>query len=172
MEIGGSTYLYAMAGVAMAFVGFTSIVVSIRQTLGADLSKFQLLLMRILIEHGFVVVGFAFLPSLLAMFDISHLVVWRISSFLAAIFIFFWMGYYVWRRYPAARSKAQPRFAFANYTVAMVAVLALFCNAIGYPFKPQAGVYAAGISWVLFQAADIFILSFRAFLKPREDVPQ
>src|SRR5215213_6614340 len=44
IELPGSTYLYALAFVAAAFVGFSSIVVVIRQTIGATLSRFQVLL--------------------------------------------------------------------------------------------------------------------------------
>ena len=78
-------FLYALAAAAMAFIGFSAIVVIIRQTLGTGLSPFKLLLTRVLIEHGFVVVFFSLLPPLLALFGISHELVWRISSGVAVL---------------------------------------------------------------------------------------
>ena len=42
MEIGGAAYLYGLAATAMAFIGFSAIVIVIRQTLGAELTEFQL----------------------------------------------------------------------------------------------------------------------------------
>jgi hypothetical protein len=80
MEIQGAAFLYALAAAAMAFIGFSAIVVIIRQTLGAGLSPFQLLLTQVLIEHGFVVFFFSLLPLLLALFGISHESVWRIPA--------------------------------------------------------------------------------------------
>jgi hypothetical protein len=44
-------------------------------------------------------------------------------------------------------------------------MLSLLGNAAGTFYQPQAGVYAAAISWIFFQAADVFILSLRAFLR-------
>jgi hypothetical protein len=52
-----------------------------------------------------------------------------------------------------------------NVGIQTFTVLALLGNAIGVFYRPQVGVYAAGISWILFQGADIFLLSLKAFLR-------
>ena len=57
IELPGSTYLYALAFLAIALVGFSSIVAAIRQTGGSRLSKIQVFLTRSYIEHGLLVVG-------------------------------------------------------------------------------------------------------------------
>ena len=57
IELPGSTYLYALAFLAIVLVGFSSIVAAIRQTAGSRLSKIQVLLTRSYIEHGLLVVG-------------------------------------------------------------------------------------------------------------------
>ena len=57
MEFNGAVYLYALTSIGMAFLGFTAIVVIIRQSLGAGLSQFQLLITQVLIEHGFADIG-------------------------------------------------------------------------------------------------------------------
>lgn len=44
-------------------------------------------------------------------------------------------------------------------------MLSLLGNAAGTFYQPQAGVYAAAISWIFIQGADIFIFSLRVFLK-------
>jgi hypothetical protein len=139
MEIQGAAFLYALAAAAMAFIGFSAIVVIIRQTLGAGLSPFQLLLTQVLIEHGFVVFFFSLLPLLLALFGISHESVWRISSGVAAAVISSWILYYYVRRYPAVRSKPHPLFAWINFAIASVAMLSLLGNAAGTFYQPQAG---------------------------------
>ena len=170
MEIQGAGYLYSIAAVAMAFVGFSAIVVILRQTLGTGLSSFQLLLMQLLVEHGFVVVFLSLLPLLLALFDIPHELIWRLCSGVATFVITAWLSHYLLRRYPAVRSKPQPLYVRINVGIQSITLLALLGNAIGVFYRPQVGVYAVGISWVLFQGADIFLLSLKAFLRePRKE---
>jgi hypothetical protein len=170
MEIQGAGYLYSIAAAAMAFVGFSAIVVILRQTLGASLTSFQLLLMRLIVEHGFVVVFLSLLPSLLALFDIPHELIWRLCSGVATFVITVWLCHYMLRRYPAVRSKPQPLYVWINVGIQTFTLLALLGNAVGVFYRPQVGVYAAAISWTLFQGADIFLLSLKAFLRePRKE---
>ena len=97
MEIQGAGYLYSIAAAAMAFVGFSAIVVILRQTLGTGLSSFQLLIMQLLVEHGFVVVFLSLLPLLLALFDIPHELIWRLCSGVATFVITAWLCRYLLR---------------------------------------------------------------------------
>jgi hypothetical protein len=168
MEIGGAAYLYGLAATAMAFIGFSAIVIVIRQTLGAELTEFQLLLTKFLIEHGFVAVFFSMLPLLLALFEMPDDLIWRLCSGTAALVLTVWWTDYSVRRYPAARSKPHPIYARINMAFAFLSVAALAGNAAGLLYRPQVGVYAAAISWVLFQGADIFLLSMRTFLRASE----
>jgi hypothetical protein len=164
MAIEGAAYLYGLAATAIAFIGFSAIVIFIRQTFGANLTPFQLLLMQFLIEHGFVAVFFSLLPLLLALFDIPHDLIWRLCSGVAAFTLTIWWIDYAVRRYPTARSEPHPIFARINMVFAFLSVLALTGNATALAYRPQVGVYAAAISWVLFQGADVFLLSIKAFL--------
>ena len=131
MEIQGAGYLYSLAAAAMAFVGFSAIVVILRQTLGASLSSFQLLLMQLLVEHEFVVVFFSLLPLLLALFEIPHEMIWRLSSGAATFVITVWLSHYLLRRYPAVRSKYQRLYVRINIGIQTFTLLALLGNAIG-----------------------------------------
>jgi hypothetical protein len=166
MEIHGAAYLYTLAALGMAFLSFTSIVIIIRQSLGSTgLSPFQLLVTQVLIEHGFMVVSLSVIPLLLALFDLSEDTVWRISSVAAALVAGSWVGFYWFWRYPAVRSYPHPTFARINFGMTVITVIALLWNSTGLPFKPQVGPYAAAITWILFQGADIFLLSIKAFLR-------
>ena len=71
----------------MAFSAFSAIVIVIQQTFGDALTPFQLLLTRVLIEHGFLVVLFSFLPMLLALFEMPHKLVWQMSNATAVALI-------------------------------------------------------------------------------------
>jgi hypothetical protein len=175
VEIEGAAYFYSLATVAMAFAAFSAIVVVIRQTFGAALTPFQLLLTRVLIEHGFLVALFSFLPMLLGLFEMPHKLIWQASSATAAAIIAYWQIDYAYRRYPAVRTKRHPTFAFVNWTITGCAVLILICNALGIPFSPQVSLYALSVSWILVQGGDVFLFSLGSFLhqtKPRLDASQ
>ena len=72
MDLPASAYLYTLAVMAMTFVGFTAIVMILRQSLGAPLSRFDTLVARFFMVWGFVIAFFAMLPPLLASFALSQ----------------------------------------------------------------------------------------------------
>ena len=70
----------------MTFIGFAAIVLSLRQTLGHKLSRFDVLLARVYMEEfGLMISAGALLPLLLMIWDFSPSMVWRVSSGLAAL---------------------------------------------------------------------------------------
>ena len=80
MELPSSAYLYTLALLAMTFVGFTAIVMILRQSLGGPLSRFDTLVARFFMAWGFLITYGAMLPPLLAAFELHHPLVWRASS--------------------------------------------------------------------------------------------
>lgn len=85
MELPGSGYLYTIAALAMAFVGFTSIVLVLRHEIKA--SPITALHSHGYMEHGFSAAAFAMLAPLLATFGLSVPVIWRATSLIIAIVI-------------------------------------------------------------------------------------
>jgi hypothetical protein len=79
-----SSYLYTLATLSITFVGFSALVIVLRQTLGGDLSRLDLLLTKIFVQLGFIVAGAALLPPLLALLQCPELITWRISSIIVA----------------------------------------------------------------------------------------
>ena len=148
----------------MAFSAFSAIVVVIQQTFGDALTPFQLLLTRVLIEHGFLVALFSFLPMQLVLFEMPHKLVWKVSSATAAALISYWQIDYASRRYPAVRTKRHPTFAWVNWAITGCAVFILICNAVGFPFSPQVAPFALCDSWILVQGGDVLLFSLGSFL--------
>ena len=62
------TYLYTLASLSVTFVGFSALVIILRQTMGGEMSKLDILITRIFIQLGFIVAGGAMLPALLQLF--------------------------------------------------------------------------------------------------------
>jgi hypothetical protein len=165
MDLEGAAYLYALAASAIAFIGFSSIVIIIRQTLGAGLSPFHLLLMQFLVEHGFVAFFLSLLPMLLALFPVEHVIIWRVCSGVATSVVSIWLIYYLLVRYPRVRTKPQPLYVKINISIQTLVCLSLLANAIFFIRGFQSGIYSLGTTWLLFQGADIFLLSLKAFLR-------
>jgi hypothetical protein len=80
MELPGGPYLYTLAALAMTFVGFTTIVLILRQVLGRELTPFDALLAHIYMELGLLVSIGSMLPSLFAIWGLPQITVWRLSS--------------------------------------------------------------------------------------------
>jgi hypothetical protein len=170
IELPGSTFLYALAFVAAAFVGFFSIVVVIRQTIGITLSRFQVLLARADIELGFIVVGLSLLPMLISLFNLPHDLVLRGSSGIAALVLVSWLAFFA-HRYRKATSATLPVSAWLHLALAVAVVIVLAVNASGYVPEPQVGLYAVTLSYVLAEAVDTFLHSTNVMLRQSKDGP-
>jgi len=55
MELNGSSYFYALAAVSTTFVGFSSLIMTFRQTSGGGLSRLDSLVTQVFIQPGFAV---------------------------------------------------------------------------------------------------------------------
>jgi hypothetical protein len=170
IELPGSTFLYALAFVAAAFVGFSSIVLVIRQTIGATLSRYQVLLARTDIELGFIVVGLSLLPMLISLFNLPHSLVLRGSSGIAALVLALWLAFFAYR-FRKATPATLLISAWLHLAFALAVVIALAVNASGYLKEPQVGLYALALSYVLAEAVDTFLHSTNVMLRQSKDRP-
>src|SRR5215813_6358890 len=85
MDLPGATYLYTLAALSVTFVGFSALVIILRQTFGGELSKLDILITRLFIQLGFMVAASAMLPPLLALFQVPQSLIWRICSLCTAV---------------------------------------------------------------------------------------
>ena len=66
MELPGAGGFYTLAQLAMAFAGFTAIVVVLRQSAGKPLSPLHVLFTSVYVELGLMATAFAMLAPTLA----------------------------------------------------------------------------------------------------------
>ena len=78
-------FLFTIAEVAVAFVGFASIVGILGRRSTSSPSSLNALRMRIMVLHGLVVVAFSLVPYLLYSYGVDGVSVWRASSGLYVI---------------------------------------------------------------------------------------
>ena len=157
MEASG--YLYTIAAVGMSFAALSVLTMVLRQILGGQMTKFDTFVARTWVQLGFMVTFGSILPPLLELFEVSALVVWRISSGLMAIILGWWALTFPRRRY-ATNSTRLP-IPVIIFTAAMdLVALALATNAIAVPVERLPGVYAASVTAILIGAAMLFLFAF------------
>jgi hypothetical protein len=155
-----TAYLATLATIAMTFVGFSSLVIILRQTLGGEMSPLDVLLTKIFIQLGFIVTAGAMVPALLALFTASDGFVSRLSSALVAVptLLFAW-------RYPARRRAASggatPWAVWMDVGVLIALGAVLSANAAGAALVPRPATFAGCLTgilcvsgWAYLQALD------------------
>ena len=156
MELPGVVYLYTLATLAVAIVGFSGIIVVLLQPFGGEKSELHKLRARILIEAGLIAAAGAMLPPLVGLSGLSADAVWRISSAIAAPILFLWAI-----AYPRRRRRVSPDplpmdvlIGISGHVLTSIGVLV---NAIGKPFAPGPFLYSIAVTWVLVTASTILI---------------
>jgi len=164
MHMPGSEYLLALAAIAMAFVAVSVIVLVLRQIAGGALTAFHTLLVRYTVECGLITTIFALAPVLLALTDLSHALVFRVSSgVLAAVYLVYAVNY-VRRRRRVMPGPVPPRF-FIIGILSILMDIVLWLDAGGIFFGGAVWPYALAVTWILVQSGIVFLLTFDIFLQ-------
>ena len=154
-----SGYLYSMATVGMSFAGLSVLTMILGQMLGGQMNKFDGFVARSWVQLGFMITFASVLPPLLGLFDVSTLMVWRISSGLMAIILGWWSLTFPRRRH-AAKPTPLP-IQVIIFCVAMdIVALVLAANAFAVPVGRLPGVYAASVTAILIGAGMLFLFAF------------
>jgi hypothetical protein len=152
-------YLYTIAAVGMSFAGLSALTMILRQILGGQLTKFDSFVARSWIQLGFMITLGSILPPLLALFEVSTLMVWRTSSVLMAIILGGWALTFP-RRRVATKATRLPIPVIIFLVAKVLIALALAANAIAVPVGLLPGVYAASVTAILIGAAMLFLFTF------------
>jgi hypothetical protein len=156
MKLPGITYLYTLATVSITFVGFSALFILVRQVLGKPMSKFDILLTKNFLQLGFMVAFGSLLAPLLFLLQVGDINVWRIASLISAVPAFIFAVTYPRRRAATVKTPV-PKEVWFDVSAVFVAAAILLTNAVGWPWTPDVGLYAAGLTIILS-------ISFLAFL--------
>ena len=149
MEPAASTFLYALATISATFVGFSALIMMLRQTLGHDLSELEAWITRRFVQLGFMVTAGALTPPLLALCRFQEDLIWRLCSGIFGAMMLIFVVAYPARRKAVAGIPA-PAFVYLDLFLLLGAAAILVSNAAGRPRAPNAGFHAAGLTGVLF----------------------
>jgi hypothetical protein len=159
------TYLYALASLSVTFVGFSALVIILRQTIGGEMSRLDVLVTRIFIQLGFIVAAGAMLPPLLSLLPLRSDVIWRMSSIAAAVPSFLFAVTYPSRR-QAASGVRTPGAVWIDVLILLSAALVLAGNAVGAGFEPGAGPFAVALTGILFLSGWAYLQALNVLLRP------
>jgi len=170
MELAGSSYLYTLAMVSITFVGFSALLVVMRQAKGGGLTNYDTYFTLSFIQIGFIVTASGLVPPVIASFDWPPSAVWRVSSALVAVSIL-WFVARVPARRRAATGTPVPVFVAALLSVQAAAAAVLLLNAIAGLPRPGA-VYSATVTVVLFASGVAYLLALTVLLPALGDGEQ
>jgi hydrogenase-4 membrane subunit HyfE len=165
MELPTSGYFFALAALAMAFVGFTAIVVVLRQGTGKPLSLLHLLFTHLFVELGLMATAFAMLAPTLAICGLREDFVWRISSAIMLVVLVPWLVTYARRRKAAAPNVNLPLRYWIMTILGMFVVVALGLNLVGSLIHPGPGPLAITTIYVMSYASVAFLGTYSSFLR-------
>ena len=149
----------------MAFVGFTAIVVVLRQGTGKPLSQLHLLFTHLFVELGLMATAFAMLAPTLAICGIREDFVWRISSAIMLVVLVPWLVTYARRRKAAAPNVNLPLRYWIMTILGMFVVVALGLNLVGSLIHPGPGPLAITTIYVMSYASVAFLGTYSSFLR-------
>jgi hypothetical protein len=154
MDATQSTYLYALASISTTFVGFSALIMMVRQTLGDGLSELEAWITRTFVQLGFLVTAGAMTPPLLTLCGFSDDLIWRTCSGIVGAIMLIFVVTYPTRRRAVARKPA-PAFVFLDLflllgPIAMLAMNVVGQNVLDKPLRPSGGLYAAALTGILF----------------------
>ncbi len=164
MELQWSGYFFALAALSMAFVGFSAIVVVLRQGTGKALSKLHVLFTKLFVELGLMATAFAMLSPTLSICGIAEPLLWQLSSAIVLITLVPWLIAYPMRRLKAAPKQGLPLRWYIMTAVGSAVAVSLLINISGALFAPGPGPIAIATVFILSYASVAFIATYSTFL--------
>jgi len=165
MPIAETTYLYALAGLSVSFVGFSTLVIVFRQSAGGRLSSYDSYFVLSFMQAGFIVTAGALLPPLIALYGLSESAVLRVAGGITSIPIAWFVATVPGRR-RAATGAPTPGFIRLFLLLQLFAGVALALQALGRPLGPGVAPYASALTVILVTSGLAFLLALQRVILP------
>lgn len=158
-----NTYLLALAALAVSFVGFSSLIITLRRSIGSELSHLDEFVMRTFIQLGFLVAAGGLLPPLLSLSMLAARQIWRIASLALSVPVLFFAITYPYRRQRVCHNRTPTR-VWNDVAVVSAASVLLMLNASGLLFAPGPLAYAASLTLILCLSGWAFMRALQLLL--------
>lgn len=152
-----------LSTIAVLFVGWSAIVVTLRRALEAELDALHMYF-RFFIEGGLAVAAFSLVPPALSTTDLADSTVWRLSSAAAAV-TFSVYFVFLFRRRRRVTPGPLPVRTLISFVASVAATVALWVNVLGLGFQPDGGLFAVALTALLLVGGTVFVENLELFLK-------
>ena len=145
------------AEIMMAFLAFTTIMVTLRQSMVGSLSPIQYMLFCFFIETGLLAVLKCFIPIALFSASLDESLVWRVSSYIAVFAVMVYMPLYIRRRkrLVPGRLPWYSLFVMGGYGLD---ISVLVITTTGLFWHPSQATFTAHLSWGLAANMAVFVV--------------
>jgi hypothetical protein len=167
MELSHAAYFYTLAQIGIAFAGFATILMALRESRGRPMSKFDLWVAKSYIQSGLVTAICAMLPPLLFGFGLSETLTWQVASLLIGIPSLAMMLQAPGQWRARTDMPVRPRL-WAQIGVGLIVNVALLFNAAGWPWRTDGSFIMLAVSWNLFGFFAQFAESVNFFFEHEE----
>jgi hypothetical protein len=158
-----AAYLYTVAMLGMTFIGFSAVVMLVRQTLGRRLRPFDALFARVYMEFGLMVSTGALMPPLLTFWELPPAVVWRVASGLMGVpLLVFALTYPARRR--AAAHEATPLYVYLNVSFLWLVSLAFLAVMAGMLPQRSPAMFVTALTLFMVFAVGAWLRAFGLIL--------
>ena len=164
MELSPTDALLTSAEVAVAFMGFASLVAVFVARGSGGLPDYARLALLSLIDYGIFALLACGLPFVISVFPFSKGNEWQLVSGLMAAFhvVYLLISHSFYREIRAVGSRHKTLMPVLMICGDFIALAALLLNTLGWPYSANAETYfLAAVFWNLFGAT----LSFRSVVK-------
>lgn len=164
MDVTGAILLYTLAGMLITFTGFFALLLSLRQSVGVQLTPLDRLLAKTVVTHLFLLIWGSLLPPLFGLYRMPEGWVWKIAAVLfAAPMLVHLLTYPSRRRKAAAAEQSHTIYAvFVGFgSASLVAMLVYVLG--GFPYAAAAYVSAVMINF--FTLSLVFVVALDYILK-------
>src|SRR5262249_46867414 len=165
MDLPGSAYLYSLSVVSTTYVGFSALLVGLRQAKGDRLTAYDAYFTLTFIQIGFIVTICSLLPPLIGLYGCPVNVVWRIASVIAAVPILWFVASVPSPRH-AATGMPVPRFIRLIPVLQGAAGVAMLVSAMTSHLVEPGAIYATAMTVILASSAVAYILALE-LIRPK-----
>jgi hypothetical protein len=166
MELPEAAYLFTVALLAMTFIGFSAIVMLLRQTLHGKLSRLDLLIAQVYMEFGLMISMGAMLPPLLVFWELPHALVWRAAGGLLAVPVLIFAMTYPLRRRKASHQPT-PLYVRINVSIVYLIGLTFLIVATGVLHERSGAVFLTALVIFLLFAVSAWLRVLNPILARR-----
>jgi hypothetical protein len=162
----GTQFFVAYAGIMMAFVAFTTITATLRQSSGHPLSPIQYLLFRFFSETGLIHVVEAMVPVALIQLGYGDETVWLLATYVAFLPVLIYLPFYVHRR---RQTKAPvPLLSVAVMIGYGAAILMIGLTLTGLFWEPSRTIITLYLMWAMVSSVAVYFMVLGGFVAVEE----